>query len=247
MSNEEIRRVLARIDHFEKDVPFTNETVDRLVKWFNDYDLHCCCVPYTKKIFETNKMIEKVIDDAPEASFSLLYHDPLGMSSVSFIKTMYDYLLMNNALEVYEAIEIVAPVHLLKSWRLDEYETAIQDILFGISTEDVKIIIQTPMLVGFEIKAACEICVKNGVDVVKTGTGYFGITLPKHISWMRDAIDCSYSLWRKAEDYDAMPTLLKAAGGIMDLTMVDLAFDLGADIIGMSRTAKVIEEIKRSV
>ncbi|MHA1277388.1 MAG: hypothetical protein ACTSQ8_09375, partial [Candidatus Helarchaeota archaeon] len=243
---KEINELLRQTDHFEKEVPFSDETVERLAKWFTEYELRCCCVPFTKDFNKTCESIEKVLDLVPEAKFSLLYHDPLGESSVAFIETIYVHNIVDAGVsEIFEEIELVAPVKLIKRWDVEKLGECVWRMGMGLDPfHYLKVIIQTPMLNGVEMKMATEICVKNDVEYVKTGTGYFGITLPKHVSWMRDAVDNANKMYKNDGDFQ---TRLKVAGGIMSYDVACLSFDLGADIIGMSRTSQIIEEIKRRV
>jgi len=233
-----IKELLQVTDHYEKTVPFNEEAIERISKWFSEYGLRCCCVPYTKNFFETTTQCEKILDEVDNASFSFLLPDHLGQTTKSFITGTYNQLEDAGVLDAYDEIELVLPIHLIKQWNIPELEDVICAAFY--LSKPVKLIIQTPMLWGFEIKMATELCVKNEISFVKTGTGYFGITLPKHVAWMRDALD----MGKKAYGNE---TFLKVAGGIMKFTLADLALAEGGDILGMSRTAEIIEEIQKIV
>jgi deoxyribose-phosphate aldolase len=78
----------------------------------------------------------------------------------------------------------------------------------------------------------CEICGELGADWVKTSTGYgpSGST-PQDISLMRK--------------YSPSSVQVKAAGGIRTLDQLLEVRRLGATRVGASRTAEILEEVKR--
>jgi len=215
-------------------VPFTDEAINRLNLWFNEYNLRCCCVPYTDRFIETTERLREV----PNGKWTFLYPDHLGETTAEFLGGTYEQLNSIGILEPYTEVDLVLPVSAIKTWNLEELENITRDMTFN--DKPVKAIIQTAMMYGFEIKMAADICIKNDVPFLKTGTGYFGITLPKHVSWLRDSIDVGNKLYGNE-------TFLKVAGGVRSFDLLNTAVDLGADLIGTSHTASIIEEIKAHV
>jgi len=238
MTEKCIKELLSITDHYESNVPFDKETVDKLTNWFDNYDLRCVCVPFTSEFFDTVNAINEEFLENGIGHFSLLYPDHLGITTEDFMDGTYVSLSDIGVMEVFEELELVIPTELINGWRISKLDR----ILAKMSNmeKSIKAIIQTPMLKsGAEIKLVTDLAVKNLIPFVKTGTGYFSITLMKHVMWMRDAIDNANRAYN-TESY------LKVAGGVRSLQMVESIIGL-TDLIGTSKTSNIIEEIRARV
>jgi len=107
---------------------------------------------------------------------------------------------------------------------------AITELIHG-ANEKVKIIFENCYLNDTQKIRLCEICGELQTDWVKTSTGY-GISgaTPEDIQLMRK--------------HSPRFVQVKAAGGIRDLDAVLMFRGLGANRIGCSRTAEIMEECK---
>jgi deoxyribose-phosphate aldolase len=94
----------------------------------------------------------------------------------------------------------------------------------------VKVILETGHLTSAEIVKACKICEKVGADFVKTSTGM----------GLRGASIEDVMLMKKS-----CKLRVKAAGGIRDLNTTLMMINVGADRIGTSGGAAIVEELKK--
>lgn len=229
---DKVKQILGAIDHYEKQIPPNEETVAKLQKWFTEYNLRCVCVPYTSDFIETTKKLAEI----EKGYFSFLLPDQLGLTTRSFVEGTYEQLESIGLMEYYDEVELILPIELIKRWKLRELEDII--LTCACLPKPVKLLFQTPLIAyGYDIKMVTHLCVMNDIPFVKTGTGYWGPAFPKHVSWMRNAIDMAHIAKGKET------TQLKVAGGIGSYDRLNEAFGLGADLIGTSKTDEIIEEI----
>jgi len=96
----------------------------------------------------------------------------------------------------------------------------------------VKVIIETNLLTNSEKRTACKLIKQAGADYAKTSTGLFGGTATtQDIKLMRKAVGREMGV--------------KAAGGIRTLTDALAMIKAGANRIGTSTAAKIIEEMPK--
>ena len=93
----------------------------------------------------------------------------------------------------------------------------------------VKVILETSKLTNEQIASACELCVQAGAKFVKTSTGFQGAGATK------EAVEVMNSAC-------AGRIKIKASGGIRDLNTALMLIASGADRIGTSSGAKIIDE-----
>jgi deoxyribose-phosphate aldolase len=95
------------------------------------------------------------------------------------------------------------------------------EMCHGSNSITLKVIIESGVLTFDQVKKACEICVKAGVDFVKTSTGYAqkGAEIDK-VKYMREILPDHIKI--------------KASGGIRTMTDIDNFVKAGADRIGTS-------------
>jgi deoxyribose-phosphate aldolase len=96
----------------------------------------------------------------------------------------------------------------------------------------VKVIFENCYLNDEQKVKLCQICAERGADYVKTSTGYgSGGATHEDLRLMREAAPHGVKL--------------KAAGGIRTLDAAIEVAKLGCDRIGASRTAEILDELKR--
>lgn len=131
----------------------------------------------------------------------------------------------------------------LKAGRYNRIRNELREITdtAGILSGTVKVIIETPALTGQEIIVATTLCYESGVAFVKTGTGLFGPTHPRHVSWIDQTID----FLEKTDAWGDSQMGIKVSGGIQTHTQAKLyTDDLSITrplILGCSRSLDVIK------
>jgi len=103
----------------------------------------------------------------------------------------------------------------------------ITDVCHGADSVIIKVIIESGELTLEQVKTACELCTKAGVDFVKTSTGYAskGAEIDK-VKFMRSILPDHIKI--------------KASGGIRTLQDIEMFVNAGADRIGTSSNPAVI-------
>lgn len=125
-------------------------------------------------------------------------------------------------------------------WALGGQWDAVQDDIAAIVDSAhrrnaiVKVIFENCYLSPADIVRLCQICGEVNADFVKTSTGYgSGGATHEDLKLMRDAAPKHVKL--------------KAAGGVRDLDGALAVAEIGCDRIGASRTAEILDELKRRI
>ena len=115
----------------------------------------------------------------------------------------------------------------------------------------LKLIIETCLLTDDEIVRACRSACTAGADFVKTSTGFSSGGATVHaVSLMKQALaDADYDGHMKIKasgdaDYDGHMKI-KASGGIRTLDDAHAMIEAGADRLGCSATAAILEEYEK--
>lgn len=126
-------------------------------------------------------------------------------------------------------LDIVINVGMVKSGRFDVVEIDIKNVIAMTPQKVHKIIIDTGRLTPDEITQVSQIAVRAGAEFVKTSTGYGprGATV-EDVRLIRSAVGSSCRI--------------KASGGIRDLAAVTAMIGAGAERIGTSAGAAIMEE-----
>lgn len=150
---------------------------------------------------------------------------PHGMSTTT-VKIVEAMEAMKNGAE---ELDIVMNLGLARSGRLDLVEIDIKNVITMTKAVVHKVIMETGMLNADEIKALCQVAVRSGAEFVKTGTGYGprGVTA-EDVRLMRQVVGSTCRV--------------KAAGGIRDLATVVAMVKAGAERVGTSAGAAIMEE-----
>ena len=103
----------------------------------------------------------------------------------------------------------------------------VTDVCHGSDSIVIKVIIESGELTLDQVKKACELCSKAGVDFVKTSTGYAtkGAEIDK-VRFMRSILPDHIKI--------------KASGGIRTLQDIEAYVNAGADRIGTSSNPAII-------
>ncbi len=156
---------------------------------------------------------------------------PLGTSSTGAKAAEAKEALSGGADEIDAVINVGA----LKDGRYD-YVTAELAALADICHESgaaFKIILETCLLTDDEIVTACRLAEKAGVDFVKTSTGFStGGATKEAVSLIRKTVGNRMHV--------------KASGGIRTLTDALAMIDAGANRLGCSASAAIMEEYEKS-
>ena len=126
----------------------------------------------------------------------------------------------------------------LSAFKSKDYEAVKEDIAAVVGVKHlnpniiVKVIIETGLLTDKEKPLACKLVKEAGADFVKTSTGLFGGTATaKDVKLMRRAVGKEMGV--------------KAAGGIRTLKDTLIMIKAGANRIGTSTAAQIIEEMPK--
>lgn len=128
-----------------------------------------------------------------------------------------------------EELDIVMNIGMLKSGRQDIVEIDIKNVIYMTPGLVHKMILETGYLTAEEIQMASSIAVRAGAKFIKTSTG-FG---------PRGATEEDIMLIREAVGNDCR---IKASGGIRTLDDVERMIRAGADRVGSSSAAQIMQE-----
>ena len=133
-----------------------------------------------------------------------------------------------------EELDIVWNISAFKSKDFDYVLSELKNIVKETKPAITKIIVETAYLTNEEKIKALELVIESGADFIKTSTGF----APTGAN-VEDII-----LWRNLSK-DRIK--IKASGGIRDLETAIKFLQAGADRIGTSSGAKIVEEALKNV
>jgi deoxyribose-phosphate aldolase len=127
-------------------------------------------------------------------------------------------------------VDMVINIGALKNRELDKVRDDIAAVVKA-SPALVKVILENCFLTKEEIKIACKLAEEAGAQYVKTSTGFAvgGATL-EDVKLMRESVSSKVKV--------------KAAGGIATYQDFVAMIEAGSDKIGISRTAKILQELE---
>lgn len=128
-----------------------------------------------------------------------------------------------------DEIDMVINLGLVKEGKWDEVRNDIQTVKEAVGDKVLKVILETAVLNDDEIVAACEASEKAGADFVKTSTGFHpaGGASTHAVELMRKTVGDRLGV--------------KASGGIRDAETAAAMIAAGANRLGLSSSAKVLE------
>lgn len=131
-----------------------------------------------------------------------------------------------------EELDIVVNIGMVKSGRFEAVEIDLKNVIVMTRNVVHKAILETSLLNAAEIKTLCQIAVRSGAEFVKTCTGYGprGVTV-EDVRLLHQIVGATCRI--------------KAAGGVRDLATVRALVEAGAERIGTSAGAAIMEEFLR--
>lgn len=163
---------------------------------------------------------ELAAEDAPGTTIATVVGFPHGQHTTA--------TKVAEATEAREAgvdeIDLVANAGLLKAGEDDAYQKDVAEVVAAVPLP-VKVIVQAPRLTDAETRRACELAGAADADFVKTATGFGpGGATTADVSLMAEYLP------------------VKASGGIGSWADAEAMFDAGADRIGASSGATIVQE-----
>lgn len=220
-------------------------TVPQLAKFFDHTAL---------KSEVTNEEIKMLCDEAKYLGVAAVCINPIwipvakkylsGSSVMPITVVGFPLGAMGTESKVFEArhavargaleIDMVLSVGELKSNMLDEARRDINEVKKAIGQIPLKVIFETSLLTKDEIFKVAKWCAEDGIDFVKTSTGFGarGASLDD-IRVMKEAI----------ASVSGAKTKIKASGGIRTLKDTIALIDAGASRIGASATKSILNEL----
>lgn len=129
-------------------------------------------------------------------------------------------------------VDVVAPLGPISEGELDEVRHDVAAVRAAVPDVVLKVIVESALWTPAVLRGVCEAAVDAGADFVKTSTGFHpsgGATL-EAVHVMRDAVGSR--------------ARVKASGGIRTLEDCVAMLDAGADRLGMSATAAVVQQLR---
>lgn len=181
--------------------------------------LHCICA-YVLPSYIPEAC--RLLADAPDVLVGGAVGFPSGAHPTVIKAAEAKQLIADGAGE----LDMVLNVGMLRSGEYDYVERDIRAVVDAADGMLLKVILETHYLTNDQIKRGSEICVRCGVDFVKTGTGWTetGATLE------------NVALIKSVVGDDAQ---VKASGGVGDLETLVAMYRLGATRFGVNMAAGV--------
>jgi deoxyribose-phosphate aldolase len=131
-------------------------------------------------------------------------------------------------------LDMVQDIGAAKSGDWERVEQDVRAVVEAAGDTVVKVILETASLTEDEIVAASRAAVAGGASFVKTSTGFAGGgATAEHIRLMRETVGAD--------------TGVKASGGVRGLDTLLEMVEAGADRIGTSASARILDEVAHRV
>lgn len=199
------------------------------------YDVASVCIkPYAVKL-ATQQLGNTEVAVGTVVSF------PHGNSLIQIKRLETQKACEEGATEIDMVINIGKAIAGDWQYLADEISTIVQEA--HKSNALVKVIFENDFITNSATKVKlCEICEQVGADYVKTSTGYGYNKQPDGHFATLGATEADIRLMRAS----CSPRVkVKAAGGVRDLDALLRMKELGADRIGASATASILDEYNR--
>jgi len=215
------------IDHTLLKATATEDEIKQLCKEAIEYNFKTVCVPTCYVAMASDLLRDTGVGVTTVVGF------PLGNETPASKAFQAKEAILNGASDIDTVINVGA----LKDGKYDYVEFDIAEVVKTSKETDahttVKVILETCYLTDEEIKIACKLAVKAGVDFVKTSTGFgTGGATVEHVKLMKEAVD------GKAE--------VKASGGIGNIVAAEAMIQAGATRLGVSRSIAIVTGEKQS-
>jgi len=222
---------------YNKIIDFTylgvDVNIDKIRKICNEaktYGFHSICikpeyVPYAKQFLKGSEIKICTVISFPEGTDKpkekLKESETAIIDGADEVDVVMNYKMLKTALKIEDEEE--------KERKLEYITSEISNLVrlcHGINSVIIKVIIETGQLTLEQIKSACEICTKCGVDFVKTSTGHHGGADVEKVKFMRKILPDSVKI--------------KASGGIRSIEDIEKFVKAGAERIGTSTNPSLI-------
>lgn len=208
------------IEHTILKAKATFSDIDKIIDEALENNFLGICIPSCYIKYAKEKLQNKNIKLVTVVGF------PLG-STESDVKAFEAKKAIDNGAD---EVDMVINIGFARSNRWDLVEEDIKKVREATSNNVLKVILETDYLSDDEIKKACEICVKQKVDYVKTSTGFakngVGATVEK--IKMLSSLVKPYGL------------KVKASGGIKTKEDALSLIEAGADTLGTSSGCEIV-------
>ena len=209
------------IDHTLLKATATEDEIKQLCKEAIEYNFKTVCVPTCYVAVASDQLRDTGVGVTTVVGF------PLGNETPASKAFQAKEAILNGASDIDTVINVGA----LKDGKYDYVEFDIAEVVKVSKETDentiVKVILETCYLTDEEIKIACKLAVKAGVDFVKTSTGFgTGGATVEHVKLMKEAVG------DKAE--------VKASGGIGNIVTAEAMIQAGATRLGVSRSIAIV-------
>ena len=217
MTEQEIKQILAVVDHTNLKVDATWEDIKAICDEGIEYETASVCIPPAYV-----KMAKEYVGDKLKICTVIGFPNGYNTSKVKVFETAD--AVENGA----DEIDMVINVGKVKEGDYDYVLSEIKDIKKACNGKLLKVIIETCLLTDEEIAKLCKIVYEAGAEYIKTSTGFSveGATL--------HAVDVMNSNRPKG-------LKIKAAGGISSLEDALEFMEHGADRLGTSRVVKILK------
>ncbi len=209
------------IEHTILKAKATFSDIDKIIDEALENNFLGICIPSCYIKYAKEKLQNKNIKLVTVVGF------PLG-STESDVKAFEAKKAIDNGAD---EVDMVINIGFARSNRWDLVEEDIKKVREATSNNVLKVILETDYLSDDEIKKACEICVKQKVDYVKTSTGFakngVGATVEK--IKMLSSLVKPYGL------------KVKASGGIKTKEDALSLIEAGADTLGTSSGCEIVK------
>lgn len=217
MTEQEIKQILAVVDHTNLKVDATREDIKAICDEGIEYETASVCIPPAYV-----KTAKEYVGDRLKICTVIGFPNGYNTSKVKVFETAD--AVENGA----DEIDMVINVGKVKEGDYDYVLSEIKDIKKACNGKLLKVIIETCLLTDEEIAKLCKIVYEAGAEFIKTSTGFSveGATL--------HAVDVMNSNRPKG-------LKIKAAGGISSLEDALEFMEHGADRLGTSRVVKILK------
>ena len=205
------------IDHTLLSANATTSEIKKLCIEAIDHKFYAVCVNSSRIKYAKEILAESGVKLAATIGF------PLGASSMTSKITEAEKAIADGA----DEIDMVMNVGFFRDGKYELVQTEIANIKKAISSNILKVIIETCYLTDEEIAIASELVLKAGADFVKTSTGFgSGGASLNDVKIMKKVVGDKVKI--------------KASGGIRDAETAKEYIKMGVDRIGTSSGIKII-------
>ena len=211
------------IDHTLLKPDAQQEQIEALIEEAKEYDFASVCVQPTWVNFAAEGLRDSDVKVCTVIGF------PLGANTPAVKAFETQNAIQNGA----DEIDMVINIALAKEGKFDQVEDEIRAVRAEIPAGKVlKVIIESAALSDEEIVAVCRAAVAAGADFVKTSTGFHpaGGASVHAVKLMRETVGEGVGV--------------KASGGIRNAETAVAMINAGANRLGVSATAAILEGLE---